>query len=140
MQKRKALILHKQTAAWAFLILLTIVFSACTGPAVPASPAELNTIRGQISGTGELWPDAEIWVFAAPYQSGVFMLDSEHHPHVRLGEDGTFVFEAAPAGTYVLLVGPEAAAAVLITDNSGAPLVVSADPATAVDIGKYSLP
>ncbi len=132
-------------AFWIALFILAFLIGACNpAPAATVNPANIpdepNSIHGQILGTENLWPEAEVWVFAAPYHDGVYMLDPERHPHTRLEKDGAFILKTVPPGTYVLLVGPEATEAVLVKDDQGAPRVVRLEQDQQTRIGKINLP
>lgn len=138
------------------LLLLAVLLSACSAnspqPAATALPAPASltpqpgtgAITGTVAGVKDRWPDDEVILYAAPFQetqggAGYYVLEPQQHPHVALAPDGSFGLNDIHPGKYVLMVGPEPAAARLVVDDSDQTRIITVTADTVQPLGTLTL-
>jgi hypothetical protein len=137
-----------------FLALVAVLLAACAAPTPTQAPAPTfapltpepgtGAMTGKVNGTDALWPDDDVIIYAAPYASnngggGFYVLEPEKHPHAPVQKDGAFQINNMIPGEYVLVVGPEPAAARLVVDELDKPQIFTVKENEILQAGSLNL-
>jgi len=120
-----------------FLLIAPVcLLSACSG----ADDLAGSSITGQIQSMPESWSSSTAFVYAAQYTGstageGYFVLEPDMHPHAALKKNGGFAIRDLPAGSYILLAGPNPEEALRLVNTDGSAVIVEISAEQGLDLG-----